>query len=239
MRLNKASFEESLPQKINKRVILSTSHKIFDPVGMCCPVLLYPKLLLQKIWLRKMDWNEEVDLKMLKDFEKWHKSLTQLKELRIPRRMFGESSDKYLLTFHVFVDASQAACEAEIFVRVESNTGIEVKLVKAKSRVAPTREISIPRLELLAATMGTRLMQFVKECLFIDEDTIYYWSDSSTTLTWIKSGKQWATYVWNRVREIRKMTDPRQWRFVPGEMNSADVPSRGCTVEKLFESRWW
>lgn len=203
------------------------------------PCFVVPQVTAQQIWLRKLDWDVEVDLQMLKDFVNWHRSLSRLSELRIPRRLFGFPQGKDSLTFHVFVDASRAAYAAVVFVCVETDAGIQVSLVEARSRVAPTKEISILRLELLAAIMGTRLMKFVQECLSIDKAIVYYWSDSSTVLTWIKTGKQWATFVWNRIQEIRKMTDPQQWRYVPGEMNPADVPSRGCTVEKLIESRYW
>ncbi|XP_051162150.1 uncharacterized protein LOC127282109 [Leptopilina boulardi] len=239
LRLNHVTFEETLPPQITKRVILSMSHKVFDPIGFSAPVLLRPKLLMQEICVRQLDWDENVDSAMEKSFKEWYQDLQLLKTLKIQRRMLGNPKGEDSLTYHVFVDASQSAYAAAIFVRTETINGVEVHMVEAKARVAPTKKPTIPRMELLAATMGVRLMEFISSVLKIEKTKVHYWSDSSTVLTWIKCGNQWATFVYNRVQEIRQKSDIQQWRHVPGEKNPADLPSRGCTVEQLIASKWW
>ncbi|XP_071036497.1 uncharacterized protein [Parasteatoda tepidariorum] len=109
-----------------------------------------------------------------------------------------------------------------------------------KSRVSPLRKITIPRLELLACYIGAKLSEFVTKSLTLEINETYYWTDSTTALFWIKKNDlPWGTFVCNRVKKIRECSDPKDWRHVPGISNPADLPSRGCTVSKLLETKWW
>ncbi|KAF6203478.1 hypothetical protein GE061_001809 [Apolygus lucorum] len=109
----------------------------------------------------------------------------------------------------------------------------------AKSRVAPIHEITIPRLELLAALIGARIAKTVLDAIQQKVENIYYWTDSTVVLTWLQDPNPWNTFVGNRVREIQKLSKIRQWRHLPGACNLADLPSRGCGGKTLLESKWW
>ncbi|GFV28343.1 DUF1758 domain-containing protein [Trichonephila clavipes] len=58
-------------------------------------------------------------------------------------------------------------------------------------------------------------------------------------LYWIKKEDNWATFIANRVNEIRKLTAPKAWRHIQGKFNPADLPSRGCNPKALLKSHWW
>ncbi|KAF2891210.1 hypothetical protein ILUMI_14963, partial [Ignelater luminosus] len=210
-----SKFSEIIKEKITKRIILTISHKIFDRIGFACPVLPYPKLLLQTI--NTLEWDTEVPQEVEQEFRKWYYQLHLLKEVKIPRWISNSYRADNKISFHVFVDASQVA----------------------KSRVTPNKKMTIPRLELLAATVGSRLMKSILETMENNQQEVYFWSDSTIVLTWIQRESQWATFVWNRVQEIRKITNVECWRYVPGVLNPADLPSRGCTTKQLIESKWW
>ncbi|KAF2888965.1 hypothetical protein ILUMI_17207, partial [Ignelater luminosus] len=150
------------------------------------------------------------------------------------RNETGISQDSSL---HLFCDASKNAYAAVVFLKVCHQGEVHVNLLLAKTRVAPLRGMTIPRLELLAATIGARLYASVKESLNF-EGKSFFWSDSSTILCWIGGSEEWAPFVGNRVKEIGSLTDCKSWRHVPGELNPADLPSKGCSGLQLLEARW-
>lgn len=145
---------------------------------------------------------------------------------------------KVFLSLHCFCDASKEACGAVIYLDTVTNDEINLKFIAAKSRLAPEKT-TIPRLELLAASIGSRLTSEVSKHLKQKDTPSYFWSDSTTTLAWIKRDLQLGVYVANRVKEIRSLTKGGTWNYVPGELNPADLPSRGCSAQHLLNSRWW
>ena len=226
-------------EKVTKRTVLSVVSRVFDPIGFTSPALLLPKLLLQESWAAKLSWDEELPVEGKTKFVKWNTELNQLNFIRIPRHMKMRLSMQSNLQLHGFSDASQDAYAAVIFLRASENESVSVQLLLAKSRVAPLKRPTIPRLELLGCVIAVRLMRQVKEALKMNDVPTYFWSDSSTALAWIRRNENWSTFVRNRVEEIHKVTEPTQWRHVPGTLNPADLPSRGCMASQLLESKWW
>ncbi|GFR23933.1 DUF5641 domain-containing protein [Trichonephila clavata] len=99
--------------------------------------------------------------------------------------------------------------------------------------------MSIPKLELLAAVIGTRLVQSVKTSLNIHSIQTFYWTDSKVVLCWIKNSGTWKTFVRNRIKEIHSSSSKEDWYYVPSQMNAADIASRGCNAQTLFSLCWW
>ncbi|XP_021959629.1 uncharacterized protein LOC110855533 [Folsomia candida] len=229
--------KEEQIENISKRVMLSKVQQFFDPMGYLSPTTIIPKLLLQKTWTEKNSWDEELDSPIKKEFEDWWNQAQLLKEMKIPRWAFCLSYESNR-QFHVFCDASQHAYAAAVFVRVEDNEQVSVQLLQAKARVAPMKKVTIPRLELLGYTIAARLSKSVKEALSAETPT-FYWSDSTTALAWIKRNDEWGTFVGNRVKEICSLSNSMEWNHVPGVLNPADLPSRGCSPSHLINSKWW
>ncbi|GFX99537.1 DUF1758 domain-containing protein [Trichonephila clavipes] len=160
-------------------------------------------------------------------------------EKEISRCISKELSPNSDLSLHVFCDASKAAYASCVFLRTEVGGAITCQLVQARARVASIKPITIPRLELLACTIGSRLINTTKIDLGLENVPIYCWSDSVNALYWIKRKENWGTFVNNRVQEIRRLTNPEDWKHIPGILNPADLPSRGCGVVELIASLWW
>ncbi|GFX86553.1 integrase catalytic domain-containing protein [Trichonephila clavipes] len=215
--------------RITKRLILSVVQKLFDPIGLLTPTTLLPKLLLQNLLKLKISWDLELSPNCKKEFLTWFKDTTVLKNVNIPRHLKVNISSE----LHVFVDA---AC---VFVRSIIDSKVNIVLPRAKSRVAPLKPLSIPRLELMACDVGIRLVNSVMKALNFPNLKITFWSDSTTALWWIKEQGNWSVFVSNRVKEIRLLTKTHSWKHVPGNMNPADLLSRGCSPYKLLKSKWW
>ena len=237
-------YARSLPA--TKRSVLKVTSKIFDPVGFLTPFVIKMKALFQELCVEGSEWDDK-----LKDGlrTKWNTILVELNtlnDLRIQRCYFKFTEKPMKIQLHGFSDASKIAYAAVIYMRSLYESGnIEVRLVASKSKVAPLKGQTIPRLELLGANILARLIATVQGCLFEDncnnqEVEIINWTDSMTVLCWIANDKLWKQYVMHRVEEIRRLTSKDSWRFCPGTENPADLPSRGVKANDLVSNKlWW
>ena len=128
------------------------------------------------------------------------------------------------LFLHTFVDASKDAYAIVILLQINT----DISFVISKSRVAPLKIQTIPRLELMAATLGRTLTKFVKTTLNIQNIETNFWTDSKIVLDWIHAEPHlMKTFVANRVVQIQTTTALQEWKWIPGDQNPADIPSRG------------
>ena len=146
------------------------------------------------------------------------------------------------VSLHVFTDASSRAYAAAAYLRVADDEGkVTVNLVASKCRLAPPNGETIPRLELLGALLGARLLNSLRKEYkdFLKIDAEFLWTDSSVVLAWINQGPRvGGVFVANRVEEITAVGGV--WSWVPTDENPADLPTRGTTVSQLSVRRiWW
>ncbi|XP_041632348.2 uncharacterized protein [Drosophila kikkawai] len=130
---------------------------IFDPLGLLSCHTIGLKILLQKTWRANINWDEELPESLLKDWKQWKLLLSQVATVSIPRCYSMGIPEASRIDLHTFVDASEHAYSAACYLRVQQKDKVDVMLVVAKSKVAPLKPLSIPRMELQAAVMGSRL----------------------------------------------------------------------------------
>jgi Pao retrotransposon peptidase len=128
-----------------------------------------------------------------------------------------------------------------VYSRVYARGGkIQTNLVMSKARVAPLKNETVARLELVACVIGTRLLHAVNLALKVPQDRVFYYTDSRNALCWINTPSSKAkTYVFNRTAEIQRTTKFTQWSHVRTDLNPADVATRYVTTEDLAENKLW
>ena len=224
---------------VNKCSILKLAAKIFDPLGLISPFVIQLKMLFQILCIQQVNWDDPLSSELL---TKWRNILSQLhclNSVQVPRCYFG-GDPCTTRQLHGFCDASDRAFAAVVYLRsVYDNNCVKTVLIASKTRVAPVKKQSIPRLELLGAVTLSRLMATIMASLPEPVPT-FYWTDSTATLHWISNQKPWRQYIEHRVSEIRRLSDSQLWHHCPGNLNPADVPSRGMNGEKLAAcDLWW
>ncbi|XP_045777393.1 uncharacterized protein LOC123875556 isoform X2 [Maniola jurtina] len=230
----------NIPTEATKRSILSVISQIFDPMGLLTPCTVTMKIMLQKLWLHKLSWDEKLPLDLYKHWVETAKRLPILNDLRINRRVVID--DHEFIDLHIFSDASQLAYGSCVYVRSINDRGeVLVSLLLAKSRVSPLKPTTIPRLELCGALASVRLYEKVTKSLRVKVRKTFVWTDSMIVLGWLKMLPiKLQPFVRNRVAEILEVSGKAAWRHVPTDLNPADLISRGLDPALMQAcSLWW
>ena len=203
--------------------------------------MLPAKCLIQMLWRKNKGWDEPLDEEDQRIWEDWLGDLVKLSEFELPRCFCVDTCPEALIQLHVFADASEMGFGAVCYARYSLPDGtIEVSFVMARNRVAPLKQLSIPRLELQAAVLAVRLYNLVKQELTVTVKDTIFWSDSKTVFQYISNeSRRFHTFVANRVSEIHDAADPKQWRHVPGLLNPADDCTRGLRAADLNKHCRW
>jgi hypothetical protein len=197
-------------------------------------------MYFQQLCLAKTNWDEELDEPIRREWNILLEELSQLNIVSLPRCYFAITIQPISIQVHGFSDASKRAYAAVTYLRtVYENGQVDVKFITSKAKVAPTKPQTIPRLELLGATILARLVHSICNTLSLDA-AVFYWVDSTAVLCWIRNKRLWRQYVQNRINEIRELSSPERWNFCPGVLNPADLPSRGIADNlRDNESIWF
>ncbi|XP_022817401.1 uncharacterized protein LOC111350200 isoform X1 [Spodoptera litura] len=229
-----------ISKSITKRTILSDIQRLFDPLGWLAPAMLPTKLLIQRLWLQGTGWDEELDTTTREEWIALRESLQHLNGIEVQRWLGITDHKTAKIEVHGFCDASTKAYAAVAYVRVEHEEVITTQIIAAKTRVAPVKPVSLPRLELCAALLLSRLLKQIKTAMKITDSKIFAWSDSTIVLSWLLGDPtRWQVFVRNRVVEILDNTGTN-WFHVQSSNNPADVASRGeHTLELKDDEKWW
>ncbi|XP_075162761.1 uncharacterized protein LOC142235393 [Haematobia irritans] len=231
-----------LKDDYTKREVLSIIASLFDPAGWLGPVIIVAKILMQQIWADKTGWDEYLTAHSKQRWLQFINDYEALNHIKVERWIGFDPSTH--VEIHGFSDASERAYGACVYVRIRSNNGIvRTHLLFAKSRVAPLKTVSLPRLELCGALLLAELIGTLRTELSLNSNhtKFYCWSDSMIVLAWLqKPPCSWTTFISNRVSKIVDLVGVDCWRHVRSEHNPADIISRGVQPKDLIDnSLWW
>lgn len=131
----------------------------------------------QKIWKAKLGWDQELTPELKKEWFEYEKNIKALEHLRVPRWLEWTPNDKVEL--HVFADSSELAMGASAYLVTHSEGEVHVNLITSRSKVAPTKKVPIPKLELSAAVLAAKLAKFVTRALRFSSVPTFFWTEGS------------------------------------------------------------
>ena len=189
--------ELPLGTELTKRKIVSDVSKIFDVLGFFSPSTIKMRILLQRLWEIKLDWDDTVPKEVKDVWNRWRSELPLLTTVHVPRCYLPGAFSVVCLELHGFSDVSEEAYAAVVYVRLTSLDG-KVHIM-SRTKVSPIKRLSMPRLELCGAHLLTKLICHVKKVLDVSTTSVFAWTDSTIVLRLAGNLRRFKTYVDNRI----------------------------------------
>ncbi|XP_045027086.1 uncharacterized protein LOC123470616 [Daphnia magna] len=220
--------------------LLSKVAGLFDPLGAAAPMTVKAKIRLRHLGVKGLRWEDAVTGLDREWWENYFDTIEQLRTVEFSRCLFPDEDQIVRTELDTFVDASEEACAAVCFIRnVYGDQRVIVRFIKAVTKLAPLKTVSVCKLELNAGLLGARLARFVESSLTRKIAARRFWTDSSTVRNWVRAlSGDYQIYVSNRIGEIQTLTDPSEWRFVSGVLNPADAATRSQLGDRAIPA-WW
>ncbi|XP_033105187.1 uncharacterized protein LOC117107594 [Anneissia japonica] len=211
-----------------------------SPRGYTGPYVLRAQMLFQQLSRLNYGWDDVIPPDIAEQWGRRLKDIQLMRNLNIPRSVKPTDFNIKSNQLHNFADASETGYGAVTYLRMtDVNDKIHCSILMSKSRLAPLKGMTIPRLELTAAVEAIKMDELLRRELEIPLLESVYWSDSMIVLLYIQNDEsRFQTYVANRIAKIRNHSSPYQWRHIPSKSNPADDASRGITAKLTGNQRW-
>ncbi|KAH9398695.1 hypothetical protein TYRP_018503 [Tyrophagus putrescentiae] len=225
---------KQVPDHLSRRSLLSYFASIFDPLGLIGPFHTTVKLLMRDLLKASPTWDEPIGAQ----HEKEARSLLKDVQEYLPRvqhhRLVCTSRN---IEMWAFGDASRNAYGVCLYLHDAETEQTELLLSRGH---IPSRNKTIPELELVAATLIVDTFAKIQESLPFTPSRTRFFTDSQVTWHRIQAdANRFPAFVMNRVRRIQTQSSPSDWLFIKGEDNPADLISRGLHLRQLHASEKW
>ena len=226
-------LQEKFPEILTKRVIWRIVLGQYDLLGLISVFTIRLKLVMRDLAGgegEKKTWDEPVSPTIRDNFLEALHDLIRVRDIRFtrcikPTGAIPESKPQML----IFADGSKSAFCALVYLRYQMQDGtVRCRFISGKTRVAPVKKVSVPRVELLGAVTAVRLAETVQLNLKIEIEARFFFTDSSAVLGMIRGHcASFQEFVGTRVGEIKSKSNPeKEWYWVPTDCNLADMGTR-------------
>ncbi|XP_063390115.1 uncharacterized protein LOC134675735 [Cydia fagiglandana] len=225
---------------LTKRILLSNVMKVYDPLGFLMPVVIWGRILIQRLWRAGVGWDTDLPEMYVSESKDWFAQLQIAANIKIPR-WYMVRSDLSDVQLHVIADGGEQAYACVAYWRFTySDDSVSTALIGSKARVCPLKPVSIPRLELQAALIASRFAQTIMQAHRFEPSATIFWTDSTTVLKWIRSdARAFKPFVAHRLGEILETTNPSDWRWIPTSLNVADDATKPKRIDFTATHRWF
>ncbi|XP_047995957.1 uncharacterized protein LOC125233858 isoform X2 [Leguminivora glycinivorella] len=225
---------------LTKRILLSNVMKVYDPLGLLMPVVIWGRIIIQRLWRAGIGWDTDLPEMYVSESKDWFAQLRIAADIKIPR-WYMVRSDLSDVQLHLIADGGEQAYACVAYWRFTySDDSVSTALVGSKARVSPLKPISIPRSELQAALIASRFAQTILQAHRFEPSATTFWTDSTTVLKWIRSdARAFKPFVAHRLGEILETTNPSDWRWIPTSLNVADDATKPKRTDFTASHRWF
>ena len=237
------NIQPAVPEIVTKRMIWRVVMAQYDALGLIGVFLVRLKLImrdLSNVDGRKIGWDDPIEDGVKTEFLSLLQMLNRAKALQFPRSLTPlEKTDDMKPDLVVMVDGSQKASCCLAYIRwTFPNNQVKCSLISGKTRVAPIKKLTVPRMELQSAVLGVRLAEKIIEYSGFSFEQRFFITDSTAVLGMIRGDcSTFVEFVANRVSEIRSKTETDEWQWIPTQDNLADYGTRPTvTPEDMDEN---
>ncbi|GFW32025.1 integrase catalytic domain-containing protein [Trichonephila clavipes] len=245
--MNLHKWSSNSPELLNSSLSSDVEHSFSTDIDLSVKTLgiswkpFDDCFAFKQLWQCKLDWDDVLPNSIANE---WREFVTTLKCIEVGKinRFIMADNNNVRIVLQGFADAFEAAYGAVVYLQCFLHNGAaKVSILASKSRVAPIRVISIPRLELCACVLLAQLVKRIHSTLRLNISDIVLHTDSTIALAWLNTpANRLKTFVANRVAKVQELTEGFQWNHVPSVLNPADLVSRELRPCDLPNLRlWW
>lgn len=251
MRVGQDLLEEEVrgktPDPLTRRELLSQIAGLYDPIGLVTPLKQKGAILVRKAFQEagsgkssRETWDNPLSAGLREEAVKVFEEYVQLSQITFDRSLTPPSWIGKPLGI-TFSDGSDKSFGAVVYLRWETEEGIQIRLVESKAKLTPLNQKGDPvKAEICGAVFAARLRRHIEKHGRMEIGQWFHLLDSQTVLGAIQRDSYgYQTFFANRVGEIQRSGSVEDWWWIPGDLNISDIITRGATPADLKEESEW